>query len=227
MVDTSDEWIVTRSGIRERRIAAADETVATMGFEAAKNSIEAAQINPQDIELIIVATTSHSHAYPSAACQVQGLLNIDDAISFDLAAACTGFVYALSVADQFIRAGKVKKLVMTGGVSRDLQSSAGNMQMIAEKMGVPKGVIIQEREAGNTFENIVFSRKFIENSPRVVIVSAGFHLARARMMADRQWQGHDIQVYAAPFCSEPYGGYGFTVLRESAAFVKNALKGRL
>ncbi|HHW5576446.1 TPA: beta-ketoacyl-ACP synthase III [Haemophilus influenzae] len=114
MVDTSDEWIVTRSGIRERRIAAAGETVATMGFEAAKNAIEAAQINPQDIELIIVATTSHSHAYPSAACQVQGLLNIDDAISFDLAAACTGFVYALSVADQFIRAGKVKKALVIG-----------------------------------------------------------------------------------------------------------------
>ena len=114
MVDTSDEWIVTRSGIRERRIAAAGETVATMGFEAAKNAIEAAQINPQDIELIIVATTSHSHAYPSAACQVQGLLNIDDAISFDLAAACTGFVYDLSVADQFIRAGKVKKALVIG-----------------------------------------------------------------------------------------------------------------
>ena len=136
-------------------------------------------------------------------------------------------VARVEAAVELYRASKVKKLVMTGGVSRDLQSSAGNMQMIAEKMGVPKGDIIQEREAGNTFENIVFSRKFIENSPRVVIVSAGFHLARARMMADKQWQGHDIQVYAAPFCSEPYGGYGFTVLRESAAFVKNALKGRL
>ncbi len=136
-------------------------------------------------------------------------------------------VARVEAAVELYRAGKVKKLVMTGGVSRDLQSSAGNMQMIAEKMGVSKADIIQEREAGNTFENIVFSRKFIENSPRVVIVSAGFHLARARMMADRQWQGHDIQVYAAPFCSEPYGGYGFTVLRESAAFVKNALKGRL
>ncbi|WP_308026853.1 YdcF family protein [Neisseria mucosa] len=136
-------------------------------------------------------------------------------------------VARVEAAVELYRAGKVKKLVMTGGVSRDLQSSAGNMQMIAEKMGVPKGDIIQEREAGNTFENIVFSRKFIENSPRVVIVSAGFHLARARMMADKQWQGHDIQVYAAPFCSEPYGGYGYTVLRESAAFVKNALKGRL
>lgn len=136
-------------------------------------------------------------------------------------------VARVEAAVELYRARKVKKLVMTGGVSRDLQSSAGNMQMIAEKMSVPKGDIFQEREAGNTFENIVFSRKFIENSPRVVIVSAGFHLARARMMADKQWQGHDIQVYAAPFCSEPYGGYGFTVLRESAAFVKNALKGRL
>ena len=136
-------------------------------------------------------------------------------------------VARVEAAVELYRARKVKKLVMTGGVSRDLQSSAGNMQMIAEKMGVSKADIIQEREAGNTFENIVFSRKFIENSPRVVIVSAGFHLARARMMADRQWQGHDIQVYAAPFCSEPYGGYGFTVLRASAAFVKNALEGRL
>lgn len=136
-------------------------------------------------------------------------------------------VARVEAAVELYRAGKVKKLVMSGGLSRDFQSASGNMQAIAEKMGVPKADIIQERRAENTFENIVFSRDFIENSPRVVIVSAGFHLARARMMADKQWQEHDIQVYAAPFCSEPYGGYGYTVLRESAAFVKNALKGRL
>ena len=114
MVDTSDEWIVTRSGIRERRIAALDETVSTMGFEAAQKAIEAANINPQEIDLILVATTSNSHAYPSAACQIQGMLEIDDAIAFDLAAACTGFVYALGVADQFIRTGKVKKALVIG-----------------------------------------------------------------------------------------------------------------
>ncbi len=114
MVDTSDEWIVTRSGIRERRIAAPDETVSTMGFEAAKKAIEAANIDPQEIDLILVATTSNSHAYPSAACQIQGMLEIDDAIAFDLAAACTGFVYALGVADQFIRTGKVKKALVIG-----------------------------------------------------------------------------------------------------------------
>ena len=114
MVDTSDEWIVTRSGIRERRIAAPDETVSTMGFEAAQKAIEAANINPQEIDLILVATTSNSHAYPSAACQIQGMLEIDDAIAFDLAAACTGFVYALGVVDQFIRTGKVKKALVIG-----------------------------------------------------------------------------------------------------------------
>lgn len=114
MVETSDEWIVTRSGIRERRIAAEHETVATMGFEAAKKAVQSANLDPQEIELILVATTSHSHAYPSAACQIQGLLDINDAVSFDLAAACTGFVYALSVADQFIRTGKVKKALVIG-----------------------------------------------------------------------------------------------------------------
>ncbi len=114
MVDTSDEWITTRSGIKERRIAEAHETVATMGFEAAKKCFETSNIEPNDIDLVLVATTSNSHAYPSAACSIQVMLNIEDAIAFDIAAACTGFVYALSVADQFIRTGKVKKALVVG-----------------------------------------------------------------------------------------------------------------
>lgn len=114
MVDTSDEWIVTRSGMKERRIAMPDETVATMGFEAAKQCLAQANLDPQEIDLIVVGTTSNSHAYPSAACQIQGFLGIEDAISFDVAAACTGFVYALSVADQFVRTGKVKKALVVG-----------------------------------------------------------------------------------------------------------------
>ena len=79
-----------------------------------KKALEMANLDPQEIELIIVATTSGSHAYPSSACQVQGLLGIEDAISFDLAAACTGFVYALGVADKFIRSGSVKKALVIG-----------------------------------------------------------------------------------------------------------------
>lgn len=114
MVDTTDEWIFTRSGMKERRIANDDETVATMGFNAAKNAVEMAGIDPQEIDLIVVGTTTNSHAYPSAACQIQGMLGIQDAIAFDVAAACTGFVYALSVADQFVKNGKVKKALVVG-----------------------------------------------------------------------------------------------------------------
>lgn len=114
MVDTSDEWIVTRTGIKERRIAAENETVADMAYEAAKNAIEMAAIDKNDIDLIIVATTSGSHSFPSSACQVQGKLDIHGCPAFDIAAACTGFVYALSVADQHIKSGMCKKVLVIG-----------------------------------------------------------------------------------------------------------------
>ncbi|GAL59163.1 3-oxoacyl-[acyl-carrier-protein] synthase III [Pseudescherichia vulneris NBRC 102420] len=114
MVDTSDEWIVTRTGIRERRIAAPDETVATMGFEAAKRAIDMAGIDKTEIGLIIVATTSATHAFPSAACQVQSLLEIKGCPAFDVAAACAGFTYALSIADQYVKSGAVKHALVIG-----------------------------------------------------------------------------------------------------------------
>ncbi|MFC5077184.1 3-oxoacyl-[acyl-carrier-protein] synthase 3 protein 1 [Vibrio thalassae] len=114
MVDTTDEWIVTRTGIKERRIAAEDETVADMGYEASVKAIEMAGIDKNDIDLIIVATTSSSHAFPSSACQVQAKLGIKGCPAFDMAAACTGFVYALSVADQHIRSGMAKNVLVIG-----------------------------------------------------------------------------------------------------------------
>lgn len=126
MVETSDEWITTRSGIKERRIANENESVVTMGAEAAKKCFEmAGDLNKEEIDLIIVATTSNDKAYPSAACEIQGLLGIKDAIAFDLAAACSGFVYALGVADQFIRNGQVKKALVIGS---DLNSRNLNIE---------------------------------------------------------------------------------------------------
>lgn len=114
MVETSDEWIVTRTGIRERRIAGPDETVATMGFHAAERALEMAGVDKNDIGLIVVATTSSSHAFPSSACMIQQMLGINDAAAFDLAAACAGFTYALSVADQYIKNGAVKHALVIG-----------------------------------------------------------------------------------------------------------------
>ncbi|MFC3395272.1 beta-ketoacyl-ACP synthase III [Brenneria rubrifaciens] len=114
MVETSDEWIVTRTGIRERRIAAPDENVATMGGHAAKKALEMAGIDKSKVGLLIVATTSSSHAFPSSACQIQQLLDIKDTIAFDLAAACAGFTYALSVADQYVKHGAVDYALVVG-----------------------------------------------------------------------------------------------------------------
>ncbi len=114
MVDTSDEWIVTRTGIRERRIAAADETVATMSFQAAEKALGMAGVAKEDIGLIVVATTTTTHAFPSAACLVQQMLGIKDCAAFDLAAACAGFTYALSVADQYVKNGAVKHALVIG-----------------------------------------------------------------------------------------------------------------
>ncbi|MGP4130919.1 ketoacyl-ACP synthase III [Pantoea tagorei] len=114
MVETSDEWIVTRTGIRERRIAAPDETVASMGFAAAQRALEMAGAEASEIGLIIVATTSSSHAFPSSACMIQQMLGINDCAAFDLAAACAGFTYALSVADQYIKNGAVKHALVIG-----------------------------------------------------------------------------------------------------------------
>ncbi|MGF1908237.1 ketoacyl-ACP synthase III [Vibrio kasasachensis] len=114
MVETSDEWIVARTGIKERRIAAENETVADMGYLAAVNAIEMAGIDKNDIDLIILATTSGSHTFPSSACQVQAKLEIKGCPAFDLAAACSGFVYALSVADQHIKTGMCKNVLVIG-----------------------------------------------------------------------------------------------------------------
>ncbi|AOM40471.1 beta-ketoacyl-ACP synthase III [Xenorhabdus hominickii] len=114
MVDTSDEWIVTRTGIRERRIAAEDEDVSTLGFKAAAKAIEMAGIDKTQIDLIVVATTSSTHAFPSAACQIQHLLGIQGVAAFDVSAACAGFTYALSIVDKFIKTGAAKHALVIG-----------------------------------------------------------------------------------------------------------------
>lgn len=147
MVDTSDEWIVTRTGIRERRIAAADETVATMSFQAAEKALEMAGVAKEDIGLIVVATTTTTHAFPSAACLVQQMLGIKDCAAFDLAAACAGFTYALSVADQYVKNGAVKHALVIGAdvLSRTLDpEDRGTIILFGDGAG---GVVLGASEA--------------------------------------------------------------------------------
>ena len=114
IVDTSDEWIVTRTGIRERHIAAEGQTTCDLSEQAARQAIERAGIHKDEIDLIIVATTTPDKVFPSTACLLQQRLDIHGCAAFDVQAVCTGFVYALGVADSFVRAGRARKALVIG-----------------------------------------------------------------------------------------------------------------
>ncbi len=114
MVDTNDQWIVTRSGIRERRIAAPEEATSDLGLAAAERALKMAGVKAREVDLVIVATLTPDTLIPSTACIVQHRLGAKKAAAFDLEAACTGFVYALSVADKFIRCGDCRNALVIG-----------------------------------------------------------------------------------------------------------------
>lgn len=113
IVDTSDQWIIERTGIHQRHIAE-DETTSDLAFHASTQAIQAAQINPEEIDLIIVATTTPDIIFPSTACLLQAKLSIRNCPAFDVQAVCSGFVYALATADQFMRSGKYRHILVVG-----------------------------------------------------------------------------------------------------------------
>ncbi len=114
MVDTSDDWITERTGIKQRRIAKTTETTSDLSFEASKNALQSAGLKPKDIDLIIVATMSGDMPMPSTASILQQKLGAGYAGCFDLNAACSGFLYGLAVADNFIKGGAYKKVLLVG-----------------------------------------------------------------------------------------------------------------
>ncbi len=114
MVDTSDKWIVERTGIRERRIAKDSEAASDLGVKASKRALKDAGIKPKDLDLIIVATMSGDMLLPSTATFIQSKLGAKNAAAFDLNAACSGFLYGISVADSYIRSGNYKKILLVG-----------------------------------------------------------------------------------------------------------------
>ena len=113
-VNTSDEWIVSRTGIRQRHIAQDGEMTSDLAYQAAKRAVENAGIEQQDIDLIVVGTTTPDDTFPAAAVKVQSRLGLTGGAAFDVQAACSGFIYALSVADSMIRAGQIKTAIVIG-----------------------------------------------------------------------------------------------------------------
>ena len=113
-VDTSDEWITERTGIRQRHFSAPHETAAFMGAAAARAALAMAGVAPEEVGAIILATSTPDQAFPSTAVHVQAAIGAKNAFGFDIAAACSGFIYGLSVADAMIRAGQVKNVLVIG-----------------------------------------------------------------------------------------------------------------
>ncbi len=114
IIETSDQWIQERTGIRERRISADGETTGVLAEQACRRALQAAQAEPDEIDLFIIGTTTPDLIFPSTACLIQKNLGLPDCAAFDVNAACSGFIYALSIADKYIRCGDAKKALVCG-----------------------------------------------------------------------------------------------------------------
>lgn len=147
VVETSDEWIVQRTGIRERHIAAPDETTASLGEEAARKALDAAGLTPADIDLIVLATSTPNNTFPATAVEIQQRLGMTHGFAFDMQAVCTGFVYAVNTADLHIRGGMVRRALVIGSetFSRLLD---WNDRTTCVLFGDGAGAIVLEAAAG-------------------------------------------------------------------------------
>lgn len=114
LIDTSDTWITQRTGIKERRIAASSQSASDLAYEASKKAIKRCNIKPAELDMIIVATVSGDMPMPATACILQKLLGAKNAVAFDINAACSGFIYGMSIADSFVKSGSFKKILLVG-----------------------------------------------------------------------------------------------------------------
>jgi len=175
MLDTSDEWIRERTGISERRIARDDETSGDMAEVAAQRAMQAAGINPEDIGLLIVGTTTPDLVFPSTACLLQARLGLPDCGAMDVNAACSGFLYALSIADKYIRCGEVKSALVIG-VEKLSAMTDWNDRGTAVLFGDGAGAVVLEasEEAGILSTHIHAAGRHSDLLCTDVGVSTGF-----------------------------------------------------
>ena len=147
MVDTSDEWITARTGIKERRIASKNQACSDLAAKAAENALEQRGMKPGELDLIIVATVTPDTFVPSAACMLQEKLGASKAAAFDMNAACSGFIYALSVADSFVRSGQYGKVLVVGS---EVLSKITNWQdrSTCVLFGDGAGAVLVEKASG-------------------------------------------------------------------------------
>lgn len=201
VMETTDEWIQERTGIKERRYATPhEETTATMGAEAAKIAIKRAGIKAQDIELIIFATLSPDYFFPGCGVLLQRLLNIHEIGALDIRNQCSGFVYGLSVADQFIKTGMYKNILLVGSETHsyalDFSTRGRNVSVI---FGDGAGaVVLQPTDKEN--QGILSTHLHSDGSEAEILcmMNPGFHA------------GHFVKEKKPQFSEKPYGGLFIT-----------------
>lgn len=162
IVDTSDEWITTRTGIKTRHIAQEGETTATLSAEAARRALAEAGMTPEELELIIVATVTPEMVFPSTACFVQDMIGACNAWAFDLSAACSGFVYGLSIAQQFLSSGRYRTALVIGAetLSRITNyKDRGSCILFGDGAGA---AVLKSADTGS--EGVMYSTSFSDGS---------------------------------------------------------------
>lgn len=204
VVDTNHEWIKTRTGINSRHIVET-ETTTQMAFEAAARAIAIADISPSEVDLVIVATSTPEHMFPSTASQVQALLGADNAGAFDMSAACTGFVYALDMATQSIRTGAIKTAVVIGAekMSRVLDwddrgtcilFGDGAGAVVVQGSSIPGGVISSMLRSDGSGGNVLSLPAVYEN-PVPFLNGSGPKKGQSRNVIDME--GRQVFRFAA------------------------------
>jgi 3-oxoacyl-[acyl-carrier-protein] synthase-3 len=194
IMDTSDSWIRERTGIRERRIVGPGETTASLAEEACRKALEAADVDPAEIDLLVLGTTTPDLIFPSSACLIQKKLGLPDCGAMDVNAACSGFIYAMSIADKFIRTGDAKKVLVCG--SETLTEMVNwNKRETAVLFGDGAGAVVLEasEEAGILSTHIHANGDYADLLGTDVGVSRGFAgLAANDGRVELQMKGNEV-----------------------------------
>ncbi len=197
LVDTSDEWIRSRTGIRERHVAAEGQTTGDLGHQAALRALEAAGITASDIDMIVVGTTTPDLVFPSTACLIQAHLGAEGCMAMDVNAACSGFIHALSVADKFIRTGDARTVLVVGAETLTrITDWTDRTTCVLFGDGAGAVVLKADSEAGilSTHLHADGSKKELLWNP--VGISAGFHADEVNGGSRIVMKGNEVFKYA-------------------------------
>jgi len=206
MVDTTDEWITQRSGIKQRHIAADNESTGDMAVQAAIRALEGSGLSPEDIEGVIVATTTPDRTFPSVAVKVQGELGIKPGLAFDVQAVCTGFVYALTVADNFIKTGQAKNILVIGAEKMSSVvdwADRTTCVLFADGAGA---VILQakENDSGLKGQGIHSTHLYANGKQRDMLQTSG-GVSTTGDNGVIEMQGRDVFKYAVSYMADVVG----------------------